>query len=137
MIEWMGSNESITILKWIRDRSFTKAELNAYLDSIGYSDPYASGSTVPTIDRIMSHIKRQRYARYVNQRWVSNPAIIDDGIAMHREYPIEDSHVTYQQQISMAAIMTRGPIDVKFVDDIITQIGEERREKMRRSASPA
>lgn len=129
MILFMGSAETIAILQWIRTRAFTKADLVAHLDSIGYKDPFASVSASPPIDRIMATIKRSGFATKQGRMWVGNPTVIDIAIKSHHRNPIVASHVSYQSVISQTAQLVGQPIDVDLINRCLGDLGREKRNR--------
>ena len=129
MILFMGSAETIAILKWIRGRAFTKADLASHLDSIGYQDPFASVSLSPPIDRIMATIKRSGYATKHGRMWLGNPAVVDSAINSHRRNPIVASHVSYQSVISQAVQLVGRPVDVDLINRCLGDLGREKRNR--------
>ena len=129
MILFMGSAETIAILQWIRARAFTKADLVAHLDSIGYKDPFASVSVAPPIDRIMATIKRSGFATKQGRMWLGNPAAIDSAINSHRRNPIVASHVSYQSVISQAVQLIGRPVDVDLINRCLGDLGREKRNR--------
>lgn len=93
----MGSKTAIAILEWMQGRTFTRQELENYLDSIGFNDPFAGASLQSPIDRIIQSIKRNGYASYKGKAWEANDEIIKSSIEMHRSMPSQEAQESLQE----------------------------------------
>lgn len=127
MIQFMGSDEAIAILKWIRQKPFTRDELKAHLEAIDYYDPFAGASAQDPLTRIMNSIKRAGYATCKGRTWTPDEAIIDYGIKLYQRDHVQSAAESYAALAGKASKMVGGPVDVAAVD-----AGTELWGKMRR-----
>ena len=129
MILNMGSKTTIAILEWMRGREFVRGDLEAHLDEIGFTDPYAKASLQSPIERIMQSISRNGYASHEGRAWRANNNVIDRAIAFHREAPVEEADASLQRLIDRARVMLGDEVTREAVEDAIAQHGHNRRSR--------